>query len=103
MKNKALFPILLITGMIVSQAAFADTLIKIEGENAKRIYNRLTGPAVDEEGAAGHIFRTGKSIFCRYTNADVDDSQGNPMPRQDARRFQCLIKFNKNGYAAPGK
>jgi len=82
--------------------AQAHTQLHVSGSPAKRIYNHLTGPAVTSEGAAGHLYRQGKSVLCRYTDVDMNDSHGNPIPAYDPRRYACSIKFNKNGFATPG-
>lgn len=75
--------------------------VELRGQEAKKVYNSLTG--VQEEGAAGHSYRTGKSINCRYTNADMDDKQGKPINRQDARRYACAIELNQDGLATPAQ
>lgn len=93
---------ILLTTIIFIQPAFAFVNLKIEGKEAKKIYVSLTGPAVQQQGAAGHIYRQGKSILCRYTDADMDDNQGNPIPQDDSRRYACSMKFNINGLATPG-
>jgi hypothetical protein len=79
----------------------ADISLILHGQQAKQIYQSLSGPAVQNEGAAGHLFRKGKSILCRYTDVDMDDKQGNPIPNNDPRRYVCSIKFNNNGLAFP--
>lgn len=80
--------------------ANASVNVHIKGKEAKKIYMAMT--AIEEDGAAGHMFRKGKSVFCRYTNADMDDGHGNSIPNGDPRRYACAINFNKNGYATPG-
>lgn len=98
---------ILISGITLMMAnAYAilpDAQIKIEGPEAKYIYNAMRGSDVENEGAAGHFYRHGKSVLCRYVNADMDDAHGKPMGRNDARRFACVLTFDKNGLAAPGK
>lgn len=88
--------------MTNAYAILPDAQIKIEGHEAKYIYNAMRGSAVENEGAAGHFYRHGKSVLCRFVNADMDDAQGKPVPRSDARRFACVLTFDKNGLASPG-
>ncbi len=83
-------------------AILPDAQIKIEGPEAKYIYNAMRGSAVENEGAAGHFYRHGKSVLCRFVNADMDDAQGKPISRSDPRRFACVLTFDKNGLASPG-
>ncbi|WP_454783342.1 hypothetical protein [Legionella sp. WA2022007384] len=74
----------------------------IHGTQAKKLYNMLTGPKVQEEGAAGHSYRKGKSILCRYTNADMSKN-GKEVPKTSSCRYACSINFNHNGLATPGQ
>ncbi|WP_454785494.1 hypothetical protein [Legionella sp. WA2024007413] len=74
----------------------------IHGTQAKKLYNMLTGPGVQEEGAAGHSYRKGKSILCRYTNADMSKN-GKEVPKKSPSRYACSIYFNHNGLATPGQ
>lgn len=75
--------------------------VQIKLQQAKNIYNMMTSPTVQNEGAAGHLYRTGKSIVCKYINADMDDSHGHSIPSKDARRYICNMKFNQDGLALP--
>lgn len=72
----------------------------IENEHAQTVYEALTG--VQEEGAAGHSYRTGKSINCWRINADMDDAKGKPIPQDDARRYKCSMHIDSNGLITPG-
>lgn len=92
----------LILGACFAFNSQAATGLKIEGKQAKLIYNSLTGPKVHEEGAAGHLYRQGSSILCRYTNADITKN-GKNVPPYAACRYACTIKFDHNGLASPGK
>ena len=83
---------------ITCSASFADTSLKFGGEHAKRIYKYLTGSAVQTEGAAGHQYRLGKTMSCRYTAADMDDSHGHPIPQEDPRRYSCSLKMDHDGF-----
>ncbi|MCD6040000.1 MAG: exported protein of unknown function [Gammaproteobacteria bacterium] len=78
-----------------------QVIVEIKFQQAKNIYNLMTGPLVTNEGAAGHLYRRGKSIVCKYINADMNDSNGRPIPSQDARRYNCNMKFNQDGLALP--
>lgn len=81
-------------------SAHADTLkIKITGQQAKTIYNSLTGKKVQAEGAAGHLYRKGQTIVCRYTDVDITQ-KGKSVPMSDPSRYVCGIQFNKNGAAS---
>lgn len=71
--------------------------VKLQNAQAKKIYDTLKGSNITQEGAAGHIFRSSKQIFCSYTNADVDDSRGKLLPATDARRYQCTFHIDENG------
>ena len=73
----------------------------IHGKKAQKLYNALTGPKVQEDGAAGHLYRKGKSILCRYTNADMTKN-GKEVPKKSACRYACSIHFDHNGLATPG-
>ena len=82
-------------------SAHADNLqIKMDGEQAKNIYNTLTGDKVQQEGAAGHLYRKGKNITCSYTNVDMDDNKGKVISREDPRRYICVMRFDNNGLAS---
>lgn len=74
----------------------------IHGKQAKKLYNELTGSKVQEEGAAGHLYRKGKSILCRYTNVDMTRN-GKEVPKKSAYRYACSIHFDHNGFASPGQ
>lgn len=71
--------------------------ISIAGQQAKDIYLFLTGPHVDAQGAAGHLYRRGTNIVCKYVNADMDDAKGRSIPRQDVRRYSCEMTIDRNG------
>ncbi len=102
---KRLLPMLVffLIGLIFMLNVYAvnQVIIQINLQQAKNIYNTMTGPTVKSEGAAGHIYRIGKSIVCRYTDVDMDDSHGHPIPSKDARRYFCNMKINHNGLALP--
>lgn len=83
----------------VQQANAMDLYIK--GVKAKKLYNSLTGSSVQHEGAAGHLYSTGTSILCRYTNVDIT-MHGKKVPKKDPSRYACSMKFNHNGLASPG-
>lgn len=101
MKKSYLFALLL-SGM-TSICFAAGTIVKLEGTTAQQIYKAMKGPAVENQGAAGHIFRQGKSILCAYTTADITGSDGKNLSQDDPKRFACVMQFNANGYAKPGK
>ncbi|KTC85216.1 hypothetical protein [Legionella brunensis] len=82
--------------------AASGTQVLLQGKQAKLLYNSLTGPKVQEDGAAGHLYRRGSSILCRYTNADIT-KHGKTVPKYAACRYACTIKFNSNGFASPGR
>lgn len=79
----------------------ATANLSISGQKAKNIYNWLTGSMIQNEGAAGHLYRKSKNILCRYTDVDMTDSHGNSISRYDPRRYDCALKFNHNGIAFP--
>lgn len=80
--------------------AQADTSLRFSGEQAKTIYNYLTGSAVQNEGAAGHRYRIGKALTCRYTAADMSDSKGKDVPQEDPRRYVCGMKIDHEGFVS---
>ncbi|WED42416.1 hypothetical protein [Legionella cardiaca] len=41
----------------------ANNQILIQGKQAKTLYNSLTGPKVQEDGAAGHLYRQASVFF----------------------------------------
>jgi len=88
---------LLILGV---QAANATNFL-IKGEEAKKLYNSLTGSSVQREGAAGHLYNRGQSILCRYTDVDITKN-GKSVSTNDPSRYACSVKFNHNGLASPG-
>lgn len=100
---KRLLPVVSLMGLFVMLNVHATNQVtaQIKLQQAKNIYNTMTGPAVQNEGAAGHLYRTGKSIVCKYTDVDMNDSHGHPIPVQDPRRYACTMKFNHNGLATP--
>lgn len=69
----------------------------IDGKQAKKIFNMLTGNQVHNEGAAGHTYRQAKNIICRYTTADMEDNHGKPVPVNAMDRYRCTININHNG------
>lgn len=89
--------------LFMMNAYAGNSTVRIDGQQAKNIYDMLTGSAVQNEGAAGHFYRHGKNVLCRYINADIDDSKGKIIPSNDPRRYACSIKFDKNGLASPGE
>ena len=93
---------LLLGSLVISAAhtAYATEII-LKGEKAKHLYNTLTGSAVQNEGAAGHLYREGKSILCRYTDVDIT-TNGKIVPPDSPCRYACSISINHNGYALPG-
>lgn len=80
--------------------AHADTHLKISGEQAKMLYNYLSATTVQNEGAAGHLYRVGKDLSCRYTNVDMSDKQHKPVPQEDPRRYYCSMKVDHAGYVS---
>jgi hypothetical protein len=86
---------------MINVYAVNQVTAQIKLQQAKDIYNTMTGSTIQNEGAAGHLYRTGKSIVCKYTNVDMDDSHGHSIPRKDARRYFCSMKFNHDGLAMP--
>lgn len=94
--------IILIGFILATVAATSSALnFTIHNKKAKEIYNSLTGPQVLQEGAAGHLYRTGKSVLCRYTNVDITKN-GKSVPKYAPCRYECALKFNHNGLAKPG-
>lgn len=92
--------ILVFTAAFMTSAYAADTLkITITGQNAKNIYNSLTGKKVQAEGAAGHLYRKGQNIVCRYTDVEITQ-KGKSVPMNDPSRYVCGVRFNKNGVAS---
>jgi hypothetical protein len=75
--------------------------VRLQGEQAKTIYNGLT--AIPEDGSAGHMTRQGKNILCRYTSADVDDSKGKLLSSKSPARYICVMQIDENGLASPGQ
>lgn len=57
-------------GSLFGSQVHAMTL-NFHGKQAKHLYHTLSGPTVTHEGAAGHLYRKGKSILCRYTDVDI--------------------------------
>ena len=87
--------------LILGSHAVCATELVIHGKEAKHIYNSLTGSAVQNEGAAGHLYRQGKSILCRYTDVDIT-RHGKPVSAKSPCRYACSITFDANGLASPG-
>jgi|GEM_PF-2507490 len=95
----------LITALVFTTTAWSVSRgvhLEIKNEQAKQLYNALTGSAVQSEGAVGHIYKRGKSILCRYTNVEMDDEHGNLIPNDDPRHYFCSMNINKDGLAMPG-
>ena len=102
MKKLSVIIFLSLCGLLMAMNVNA-VQVRIQGKQAKMIYEALTGKAVKNQGAAGHFYRQGKSIFCQYINADITDSHGKNLPAKDPNRYACTLQFNKNGLAAPTK
>lgn len=96
----SIFTMFVIIGIFSS--ANAMTNATITGKKARLFYNYLIGSSVQSEGAAGHLYRKGKNINCRYTNVDMSDNNGNNIPQHDPRRYSCSFQINHNGYSFPG-
>lgn len=75
--------------------------IRIKNKQAQTIYEAMTD--VQEEGAAGHSYRTGKNINCWHINADMDDAKGKPIPQTDSRRYQCSMHIDSHGVVTVGE
>ena len=88
---------LLIVGMQTANA----TKLLIHGAEDKKLYNSLTGPSVQREGAAGHLYNKGQSILCRYTDVDITKN-GKSVSMKAPSRYACSVQFNHNGLASPG-
>lgn len=101
--NRLLSMMTFLIGLFFMLNAYAKNsiVVDIKHQQAKNIFNAMTGPAVQNEGTAGHLYRTGKNVVCKYINADMDDSHGHLIPNKDARRYFCRMKFNQNGLALP--
>ncbi len=98
MKAFFIFSITMISAlfMLNAQAKHSTEMeVRMEGQEAKNIYAAMS--AVQGDGAAGHIYKQGKNILCRYTDADMDDSQGKPIPSGDSRRYACAMRVDKYG------
>jgi hypothetical protein len=101
---KRILPVMvLLMGLFFMLNVYAanQVTVQIKLQQAKNIYNTMTGPAVQNEGAAGHLYRTGKSIVCKYTDVDMNDAHGHPVPLQDPRRYFCSMQLDSNGLATP--
>ncbi len=86
--------------IVGTQTAYTMTVF-IKEKPAKKLYNSLTGPTVQQDGAAGHSYRKGNSVLCRYTDVDITQ-HGKLIPPEDPFRYACSITFNPNGQASPG-
>src|SRR5689334_11227058 len=95
--GSACLALLLLSAPMLAQA---DTSLKISGEQAKLLYNYLTGSAVENEGAAGHLYRNGKVLTCRYTDVDMSDAKGKDIPQEDPRRYACGLKVDRDGFVS---
>ncbi|WP_347251814.1 hypothetical protein [Legionella sp.] len=87
---------------IFTVQASSTTSVLLKGKEAKRLYNFLTGSSVQQEGAAGHLYRHGTSILCRYTDADMT-KHGKTIPLHASSRYACTVNFDHNGHASPGQ
>src|SRR3990167_8930308 len=95
-----LMAVLISLFMFNAQVVFAMDLV-IRGKQAKKLYIFLTGPAVQHNGAAGHLYSQGTSILCRYTDVDIT-RHGQSISATDPSRYVCSMTFNANGLASPG-
>ena len=95
--RRACLALLLFSTPILAQA---DTSLKLSGDQAKILYNYLTGSAVQNEGAAGHQYRMGKVVTCRYTDVDMSDVHGKSIPQEDPRRYACGMKMDREGFVS---
>jgi len=97
--------VLLISVLFLANNLYAsnEVLIKIQGQQAKTLYNAMTGSDVANEGSAGHLHRTGKSVQCIYTNVELNNKHGKPITMQDPAHYVCKINFDANGLATPGQ
>ena len=91
----------LIPALIFAASPINAMELHLHGKKAMNLYNELTGPAVHKEGAAGHLYRKGKCVLCRYTDVDMTE-HGKAVPKHSPQRYACTIKFNHNGHAKPG-
>ena len=82
---------------LISFANQSSIPVEIKNKRAKKIFENLTN--VQEEGAAGHSYKKGKSILCWRVNADIDDGQGRPIPLNDVRRYKCRLNVDASGLA----
>lgn len=98
--NLFVFGVIIGYAMNVSAQPSSGINYKIKNQQAQHLYDALTG--VSEDGAAGHIYKQGKSILCWHINADMNNSQGKPIPSNDPSRYACSIHFDKDGLASPG-
>lgn len=104
MKTFLITTALMVGSMMLLNNVYAsnEVITTIRLQQAKNIYNAMTGPEVKNDGAAGHLYRIGKSIMCKYTNVTMDDHNGHPISMEDPRHYVCIIKFNQNGLASSG-
>ncbi|KTD20871.1 Uncharacterised protein [Legionella lansingensis] len=102
MKSYLPLSLLIVALFSAFSAQAAGQQMWIKGTQAKLLYNSLTGPKVQEDGTAGHLYRIGTSILCRYTNADIT-KKGKKVPPYAPCRYACTIKFDHNGLASPGQ
>ncbi|ARG97499.1 hypothetical protein B6N58_07375 [Legionella micdadei] len=96
----SLFTVGLLTAFTIHASTTTSLLLK--GKEAKRLYNYLTGSSVQQEGAAGHLYRRGTSILCRYTDVDMTKN-GKKVPKHASCRYACTVNFDHNGHASPGQ
>lgn len=95
---KRLFLLLFVSASV--QVGNAGTLVTFTGAPAQTAYHAMT--KVFEDGAAGHIYKTGKNITCIRTNADMDIN-GKPVPQEDPRRYKCKMKVDASGNLMAGQ
>lgn len=98
MKRVFVYSMLFCSSLVTINTFALD--IKITNSQAQALYQSLSVP---EDGAAGHVYKQGKSVLCRRTNVDMDDAKGKPIPSEDPRRYVCIITFNEEGLAKPGQ
>ena len=98
--HHASIPLIIASFLILRAPSARAYHLLINGEQAMQLYYSLTGPAVQHEGAAGHLYNKGLNVLCRYTEADTI-RKGHPVALTDPSRYACSMKFNPNGVAFP--
>jgi len=81
--------------------ATALVSVRLDGQQAKHLYDAMIGPAVQNDAATGHFYRRGKSILCMYINADMSDQSGASVPKEDPKRYSCTFGMDQDGLAMP--